>query len=80
MKLNTTILKKMLRAILNTSEEELGCGECFEQLDEFIEMKLNGKSPEEAMPLVHAHLQKCKECREEYEALLEALKSLRDEA
>lgn len=70
----------MLRAILNTSEEELGCEECFEQLDEFIEMKLKGKSPEEAMPLVHEHLKKCKDCREEYEALLEALRNLHAEA
>lgn len=76
MKLNTDILKNMLRAIIGTREDEIGCDECFEQLDEFIELKLKGRSPEEAMPLVEDHLKRCKDCREEYEALLEALRSV----
>lgn len=76
MKLDLNILKQMLRAILSTKDEEIGCDECFQQLDEFIELKLKGKSPEEAMPLVEAHLKRCKDCRQEYEALLEALRSV----
>lgn len=76
MKLNTDILKNMLRAIIGTREDEIGCDECFEQLDKFIELKLKGRSPEEAMPLVEDHLKRCKDCREEYEALLEALRSV----
>ena len=43
---------------------------------EFAELKLQGKSAEEAMPLVKDHLDKCGECREEFHALLEAMKSL----
>lgn len=77
MKLNTDILKKMLRAVIATDDDEIGCGECYDKLDKFIEIKLEGKSPEQAMPLVQDHLRRCKDCREEYEALLEALKSLR---
>ena len=57
-----------------TSPREIGCGECFDQLERFAELKLNGKSPEEAMPLVRDHLTRCPDCREEYEALLEALR------
>lgn len=76
MELNTDILKNMLRAIIGTREDEIGCDECFKQLDEFIELKLKGRSPEEAMPLVEDHLKRCKDCREEYEALLEALRSV----
>ena len=59
-----------------TSPHEIGCGECFDQLERFAEMKLNGKSPEEAMPLVRDHLNRCPDCREEYEALLEALRHM----
>ncbi len=76
MKLNTDILKNMLRAVIGTKDEEIGCDDCFEKLDNFIEMKLAGKSPEQAMPLVQDHLQRCKECRQEYEALIEALQNL----
>jgi len=57
--------------------DEIGCDDCFEKLHDFAEMKLRGKSPEEAMPLVQDHLNRCSDCREEYEALLEALKAVR---
>ena len=76
MKLNTDILKKMLRAVIMTKEHEVGCGESYEKLDRFIEMKLEGRSPEQDMPLVKEHLDRCQDCREEYEALLDALQSL----
>lgn len=76
MKLSKNILKAMIRAIKMTREDEIGCDECFDKLSEFAEMELAGKSPEKAMPLVQDHLQKCGECREEYMALLEALKQL----
>jgi len=39
-----------------------------------VELKLTGKSAEEALPLVKYHLDHCPACREEYEALFEALK------
>jgi len=57
-------------------EDEIGCDDCFEELHEFAEMELAGKSPEEAKPLVKDHLDKCGSCREEYQALLEALRNI----
>ena len=78
MKLNTDIVEKLLGAVLATKDEEIGCGQCFDRIEKFAEMKLSGKSPGEAMPLVEEHLQRCDECREEYEALLEGLQKLRD--
>lgn len=75
-KLNLDVLKKMIRGIINTREDEIGCDECFDKLDRFIELELKGKSPEEALPLVKDHLDRCKDCREEYEALLDAIKKL----
>jgi uncharacterized protein with PIN domain len=75
MKLNTDILKNMLRAVIATKEVEIGCDDCYEKLNKFIEMEINGKSPEQAMPLVKDHLDRCKDCRQEYEALLKAIQS-----
>jgi predicted anti-sigma-YlaC factor YlaD len=80
MKLTTKILKKMVRAVQMTGPDEIGCDHCYDQLDRFAEMKLVGKSPEEAMPLVRDHLKRCKDCRQEYEALLEAMKHLKNTA
>lgn len=76
MKLNKNVIKKLLGAVKNTRPDEIGCDECFDKLHEFAEMKLMGKSPEKAMPLVQDHLEKCSECREEFQALLEAMKAI----
>lgn len=76
MKLKPEVLKGILKAIANTRKDEIGCDECISQLNMFAEQKLQGKAPEKALPLVHDHLLKCKDCREEYEALLIAISEL----
>jgi hypothetical protein len=69
-------LKSLVRAILATEDEEIGCAECFEQLDRFVDLHLAGVSAAEAMPLVQQHLDRCGDCRQEFEALLAALESV----
>lgn len=75
-KLDAQQLKQLVRAVMTTRPDEIGCGECFEQLDRFVEMELAEKDAAEAMPLVQDHLQRCRECREEFEALLGALRAI----
>jgi hypothetical protein len=75
MKLTPNILKRLVRAAAGTRPKEIGCDECFAQLDRFAERRLAGKPTAEAMPLVEAHLKTCRDCREEFEALLEALRA-----
>jgi len=76
MKLEPATLKRMVRNVLTTRPDEIGCDECFEELDLFVEMKLAGKNIAEAMPLAQDHLERCRDCREEFEALLTALQAL----
>ena len=76
MQLSTETIRKMMNSVKSTRDEELTCGHCFDELDQFIEMKLSGKNAEEAMPLVQDHLNRCDACREEYEVLLEAIQAL----
>ena len=76
MELEPATLKRMARSILTARPDEIGCDECFEQLDRFVEMTLAGKNAAEAMPLVQDHLERCVDCREEFEALLAALRTL----
>jgi hypothetical protein len=76
MNLDPAVLKQMVRVVLSTRSDEIGCEECFDQLDRFVEMTLAGKDAAEAMPLVHDHLERCRDCREEFEALLEVLRGL----
>lgn len=73
--LNPEDLGKLARALEMTREEELGCDECFEELDRFVETDLAGLDAAAAMPLVQDHLDKCGDCREEYQALFDALRA-----
>jgi hypothetical protein len=66
----------VMREIAETRERgEIGCEECFEEVDRFIAMELSGLDTTGAMPLVREHLHMCGECREEFEALLAALRA-----
>jgi len=64
---------KFLKMLEMTEERELSCGEVYELVDQFVELKARGENVEEAMPLVKHHLDLCRECLEEYEALAAAL-------
>ena len=74
--LDPDLLKKMARGIMTTRSDEIGCDECFEQMDRFVDMELDGKDAAAALPLVQDHLNRCQDCREEYEALLAALRAV----
>jgi hypothetical protein len=65
---------KLVRVVAETHEVEIGCDECFERLDSFAETELSGVKASAAMPLVGDHLDKCADCRSEFEALLTALR------
>ena len=73
--MNQEKLQRIARALANTRENELSCDECFEQLDRFAEMMLNGRPAAETIPLVQHHLNLCIDCREEFDALMKALRS-----
>ena len=66
---------KLVRVVAETRETEIGCDECFEQLDSFAELRLSGVEASSVMPLVGDHLDKCEDCRSTFEALVKALRS-----
>ncbi len=74
--LDRDLVKGMLREVVTTRPDEIGCDECFQQVDRFVELVLDGKNAAEALPLVQDHLDRCRDCREEYEALLAALQAV----
>lgn len=73
MKLDKHNLKRIIDVALHTQEEEIGCTECFEHMDRYAEMLRAGKDPAQVLPLVDDHLQRCQNCREEFEILLTVL-------
>ena len=74
--LDVATLRQMVHGIITTRPDEISCDECFEQLDRFVELVLAGKNAAQAMPLVQDHLNRCRDCRQEFEALLTALRAI----
>lgn len=74
MEVETQEMKRLIRSIINLDPEEITCGECFDVVDNYVEMELAGKDASEALPMVKDHLKRCPPCKEEYEALYKALK------
>jgi hypothetical protein len=62
-------LKQALCRLLGPGEAEIGCDECFEQLDRYVELELAGEDADGAIPGLRAHLAGCPACREEHESL-----------
>jgi hypothetical protein len=58
-----------LERLLGPRGYELGCDECFEFLDEYVELELAGADADERIPGLRNHLDGCPACREEHESL-----------
>lgn len=63
--------RELVERLLGPRQDEVGCDECFERLDEFVELELAGLDADRAVPGLRAHLEGCPACREEYEGLSE---------
>jgi hypothetical protein len=62
-------LKQALGRLLGPGVPEIGCDECFDKLDQYVELEVVGRTPETSLPGFKAHLDGCPACREEYESL-----------
>ena len=70
---DVAVIIQFLQMLEMTDENEISCDDVHELLDQFVELQQRGERVEELMPLVKRHLDMCRECFEEYEALLAAL-------
>ncbi len=64
-----------LSLLLGSGQPEISCEECFERLDEYVELELGGRDAEARIPGMRAHLRGCPACQEDQaslKALLEA--------
>jgi anti-sigma factor RsiW len=58
-----------LDRLLGPAGPEVGCDECFAELDRYVELELAGADADAAIPGLRAHLAGCPACREEHESL-----------
>ena len=64
-----------LARALGPADPELGCDECFEHLDRYVEIELAGGDADAAVPGMSAHLEGCPACSEEHDSLVALLRS-----
>lgn len=59
----------LLERLLGPSGPELSCEECFEQLDRYVELELDGAGADAAIPGIRAHLEGCSACAQDHRSL-----------
>ena len=60
----------LIEGLLGPGEPEVGCDECFADLDRYVELELAGEDPDAVLPGLRAHLAGCLACREEHDSLV----------
>jgi hypothetical protein len=71
--------KALLEMVLGTRNQEMTCDECMAEIAEFVEVQLTGAPLSDALQAVHAHLERCHDCTDEYHVLRQALEALAEE-
>ena len=65
----------MIERLLGPEGPEVTCEECFERLDEYVELELGGEDADARVPGMRAHLEGCPACREDHDSLRELVRS-----
>jgi hypothetical protein len=63
-------MSELLNSLLGPGEPELTCEQCFDLLDEYVELELQGGDADADIPGMRAHLSGCPACHEDHESLL----------
>jgi hypothetical protein len=58
-----------LERLLGPTGQEIGCEQCFEMLDQYVELELAGADADAEVPGLRTHLEGCSACRQDYESL-----------
>ena len=65
----TTPTPRIVAALLGPAGHQIGCDECFERLDGYVEAELAGHDAEATTPGMRTHLAGCPACSEEHASL-----------
>jgi hypothetical protein len=60
---------RILGRVLGPTAPELTCEQCFEELDRYVELVVAGEGADERVPGMHAHLDGCPACAEDFRSL-----------
>lgn len=77
--LSDALVTRIMHRLVRTDEEEISCDEVFAIVDEYAEASQRGEDVASLKPLIRHHLELCRECDEEYQALLRVLEECHSE-
>lgn len=70
---NRARLHSLIQMVDRTEENELSCDEVFALLDQYVELVVEDRQAANLLPLVQEHLDRCRDCHEEFEALIRVI-------
>ena len=60
---------ELVARLLGPAGPEVTCEECFELLDQYVDLEVAGEDADRRLPGMRAHLEGCPACREDHESL-----------
>jgi anti-sigma factor RsiW len=61
--------RALIARLLGPTGPEVSCEECFDLLDQYVDLELEGADADAALPGMRAHLEGCPACHEDHESL-----------
>jgi hypothetical protein len=59
----------LIARVIGPAGPELGCEQCFQELDRYVELEFVGADADAAIPGMRAHLEGCPACQEDRDSL-----------
>ncbi|MEM7346067.1 MAG: hypothetical protein AAF485_17650 [Chloroflexota bacterium] len=69
------VWQEILQSIIETEAYEITCHECYDALDQYADLLIEGADPDEILPLVKQHLGHCPDCTTLFDTLLTMVKA-----
>jgi hypothetical protein len=60
---------EMVDGLLGPTGFEVTCEQCFELLDQYVDLEVKGEDADSHLPGLRTHLKGCPACHEDYESL-----------
>ena len=62
--------ERLIGRLLGPEGQEVTCDVCFEQLDAYVDLELEGRDADAELPGMRAHFEGCPACSEDHESLV----------
>jgi len=66
---------EIVKTIFAAQEDDITCDECYAHIDQYVDMLRAGQDPAQVLPQVKSHLEQCRCCAWEFQALIDILEA-----